>query len=402
MTSEWRNLPLQDVVSLVIDYRGKTPKKLGSDWSAHGYRAFSAKNIKTGQIVQPESIRFADVDLYKKWMKEEIQRRDILVTSEAPFGEVFLWDSNEKIVLSQCLFALRCKSDFYPPYIFYYMTTAQFQAELRGRATGTTVTGLRQPELLKCSIKCPNYPTQVFIADTLYALDKRIANNKAINHQLEQMTKMIYKSWFVDFEPWDGIMPNGWRTEKIGNLCRSVSQTHPRKKEKLIFFNTGDIDRGLFLHSTYSLVRDMPGQAKKSIEYNDILYSEIRPINKHYAYVSFNSHDYIVSTKLLVIRATGINSRRLYHYLTSEDVIAELQMEAESRSGTFPQIRFDNIQNMDILLATPEIEEKFATILNDMYNTIELNNAASAKLAEIRDILLPRLMSGKLKLSSEV
>ena len=63
MTSEIRNIPLGDVVSLVIDYRGKTPKKLGSDWATHGFRALSAKNIKTGQIVQHESIRFADADL---------------------------------------------------------------------------------------------------------------------------------------------------------------------------------------------------------------------------------------------------------------------------------------------------------------------------------------------------
>ena len=82
----------------------------------------------------------------------------------------------------------------------------------------------------------------------------------------------------------------------------------------------------------------MPGQAKKSIQQNDILYSEIRPINKHYAYVNFEAFDYIVSTKLMVIRANGINSRRLYHYITSENVIIELQLEAETRSGTFPQI----------------------------------------------------------------
>lgn len=184
MTFEIRSVPLGDVVSLVIDYRGKTPKKLGSDWATRGYRALSAKNIKTGQIVQPESIRFADMDLYKRWMKDEIQRGDILITSEAPFGEVLLWDSDERIVLSQRLFALRCKSNFYSPFIYYYMTSAQFQGELRGRATGTTVTGLRQPELLKCIINYPDYQEQQRIADTLSALDARIAENRAINHHL--------------------------------------------------------------------------------------------------------------------------------------------------------------------------------------------------------------------------
>ena len=102
----------------------------------------------------------------------------------------------------------------------------------------------------------------------------------------------------------------------------------------------------------------------------------------------------------MVIRAAGIDSRRLYHYLASEDVITELQIEAESRSGTFPQIRFENIQNMDILLATPEVEARFSAILNDTYAAIELNNAESANIAALRDTLLPRLMSGELSIDT--
>ena len=215
-----------------------------------------------------------------------------------------------------------------------------------------------------------------------------------INHNLEQAARAVYKSWFVDFEPWGGIQPREWRIEKIGNLCHSVSHTHNRKKENLVFLNTGDIDRGLFLHSDYSPVSKMPGQAKKSISHGDILYSEIRPINRHYGYVSFDANDYIVSTKLMVIRANGLDSRRLYHFLTSDEVVEHLQLEAESRSGTFPQIRFENIQTMNVILGTAEVEEQFSQMLHITYNAIEVNNADTLRLVDLRDSLLPRLMSG--------
>ena len=76
--STWKEYTVADVISKVIDYRGKTPKKLGGDWSDSGYRALSAKNIKTGKIVQVDSIRYVSEDMYKAWMKEEIQREDIL------------------------------------------------------------------------------------------------------------------------------------------------------------------------------------------------------------------------------------------------------------------------------------------------------------------------------------
>ena len=181
---EWKEYTVADVISTVIDYRGKTPKKLGGDWSDSGYRALSAKNIKTGKIVQVDSIRYVSEEMYKCWMKEEVQKEDILITSEAPFGQIYYWDSDEKIVLSQRLFSIRVNQRFYPKYIYFYMTSSFFQAELDGRATGTTVVGLRQPELLKCKIYAPDYQEQKKIADILWCLEQKINYNEAINNNL--------------------------------------------------------------------------------------------------------------------------------------------------------------------------------------------------------------------------
>lgn len=184
MKCKWTEYTVEDVISTVIDHRGKTPKKLGGDWSDTGYRAFSAKNIKTGRIVQLDSIRYVSDDMYKLWMKEEINREDILITSEAPFGQIYFWDRDEKIVLSQRLFAIRVNEQFYSKYVYFYMTSTYFQSELESRATGTTVLGLRQPELLKCKILAPSYKEQKIIADTLWYLEQKIELNNRINNNL--------------------------------------------------------------------------------------------------------------------------------------------------------------------------------------------------------------------------
>ncbi|MBS5491757.1 MAG: restriction endonuclease subunit S [Sutterella wadsworthensis] len=175
---------LKDLIDLIIDYRGKTPKKLGGDWSESGYRVFSAKNIKTGEIVSSESIRYVNNDLYRSWMKDEIQKGDILITSEAPFGQIYFWDSDEKIVLGQRLFAIRPKKSVNGKYLYYYMTGRDFQCELKARATGTTVTGLRQPELLQCQVSMPSKEQQDYVAHLLGTLDKKIQINVAINDNL--------------------------------------------------------------------------------------------------------------------------------------------------------------------------------------------------------------------------
>ncbi len=182
--SQWNSAILSDAVELIIDYRGKTPKKLGGDWCDEGYRVLSAKNIKTGQIVQKDAIRYVDEELYYKWMKEEIKRGDILVTSEAPFGQIYYWDSDEKIVLSQSLFAMRIKKEFDSRYIYHYRTTSLFYEELSARAIGTTVIGLRQPELMKCKITYPNLGTQKKISAILCAFDRKKNVNMLINDNL--------------------------------------------------------------------------------------------------------------------------------------------------------------------------------------------------------------------------
>ena len=198
MTSEWNHFALGEITELVIDYRGKTPKKLGGDWCKQGYRALSAKNIKTGRIVQAETIRYIDESLYRKWMKDEVQRGDILITSEAPFGQIFFWDSDEKIVLSQRLFCVRIKPEYDARFIYYYMTTPEFQSELDGRATGTTVIGLRQPELMKCIIQCPEIQEQKVIAAILSSIDAKIIANEKVNDNLQQQAQAIYSSMFID------------------------------------------------------------------------------------------------------------------------------------------------------------------------------------------------------------
>lgn len=194
-------------------------------------------------------------------------------------------------------------------------------------------------------------------------------------------------------------MPDDWQVRPLSELCDSISRKHKFNKPELIFLNTGDVENGRFLHNNYSDILQMPGQAKKSISRNDILYSEIRPINKHFAYVNFDAEDYVVSTKLMVLRAKYINPRRLYQFLTLPDTLSGLQIEAETRSGTLPQIRFENIQKLEMIVASKQLEEEYSTIINAVYSTIDSNIAENQRLATLRDTLLPKLMNGEIDVS---
>lgn len=148
-------------------------------------------------------------------------------------------------------------------------------------------------------------------------------------------------------------MANKYSTVRLGDFAESVSITHGLKKNTVIFLNTSDIYLGDFLHSIYGNVDGLPGQAKKTIKQFDILFSEIRPANGRWAFVEQEkTDDYVVSTKLMVIRTKSacLHPKYLYYFLTAPETVSWLQVLAESRSGTFPQITFDQVAGLDLPL----------------------------------------------------
>ncbi|PQO33288.1 restriction endonuclease subunit S [Blastopirellula marina] len=157
----WTFSTIDECTSLIIDHRGKTPKKLGSDWSQTGIPAVSAKNIKDGRLIRPDTFKFVDEDLYARWMKDELQAGDILMTSEAPLGELYYLATDSRICLSQRLYGIRANpSVCTPAYLYYWLSSEESQFDLDSRATGTTVVGIRQSELRKVRVLIPSLEIQ--------------------------------------------------------------------------------------------------------------------------------------------------------------------------------------------------------------------------------------------------
>jgi type I restriction enzyme S subunit len=171
----------------------------------------------------------------------------------------------------------------------------------------------------------------------------------------------------------------------VGDLGDTISVMHRFDKPQLIFLNTSDILNGHVLHRDYSPVSEWPGQAKKSIKRGDILFSEMRPVNGRYAFVDFDADDHVASTKLMVIRAKPdrVLPRFLYHFLTSRRVTDWLQHLAESRSGTFPQITFDQVAAFELFLPSPDEQELISGVLDALNDKIEQSRRTSAALEQL-------------------
>ena len=372
-------------------------------------------------------------------------------------GEVCLIPEGLQCCLGQRQVLLRPKKNISGEYLFWALQSPFVQHQISwNEGTGTTVSNVRIPVLKALNI--PRHPDDEYqVANILSSIANKIQLNRQTNQTLEQMAQALFKSWFVDFDPVIdnalaagksipdelqdraqrrqqqlakpdhkplpedilqlfpsefelteelGWVPMGWGVKNMTQLVDTVSNTYPLKTvDSVIFLNTGDIEAGVFLHNDYSDASSLPGQAKKSIQPDDILYSEIRPKNKRFAYVNFESDQYVVSTKLMVLRSKGIvDSKFAYFALTLDNTINDLQSIAELRSGTFPQITFKELSMIKISIPdNNHVLNLFSELILDNYYDKHFQlQAQNIELKKLRDTLLPKLISGELRLPSEV
>ena len=405
-------ITLKDIVELVIDYRGKTPKKLGGKWSEFGIKALSAKNIKNGEIVRKDSIRYVDEELYYKWMKNEIEKGDILLTSEAPFGEIYYWESDEKIVLSQRIFGIRCNSNkVYPKFIYFYMLSPMFQWELKSRATGTTVKGLRQPELLKCKLNIPDYDNQTKIAKILSNIENKIKVIKKINHNLDSILKNIFNEWFIKFSPFKGSIfknselgniPMDWEIKSLQDISKNIicGKTPSTKNEEywgdeIPFVTIPDMHNSIYVFNTerYLSKKGSESQIKKLIPPNSICVSCIATAGLVILTSKYCQTNQQINT---IICEDNVSPYFIYLYMVNLSKYIQLLGSSGSTTNNLNKKEFSKIK---IILPPNKIMKKFSNLVKPLFIKIKKNELEIEKLINLRDLLLPKLMSGEINVS---
>lgn len=374
--------PLGECIESVIDHRGLTPKKLGGDWAHSGHRALSAKNIKNGALVQEGSMNRVSDEIYYRWMTEEVERGDVFITSEAPFGEVLYWDSDEKLVLSQRIFGLKVNRDVCDShYLYYWMRSPFFQGELRGRATGTTVTGLRQPELLKCMVHLPPRDVQAAIAHILGTIDDKIMFNNQTNGYLAEIADALFTDAFGNLED-NAVLSD------IANITMGQSPAGTSYNEEgvgTVFYQ----GRGEFgwRYPTQRLFTTEPKRMAKS---GDVLMSVRAPVGD----LNLAYEDCCIGRGLVAI-SCDYPSYCLYLMRSLGN-----KLDAYNGEGTvFGSISGKALKGIGIVLPGNDDIAAFEAMVAPIDAQIRCNETESRILSQLRDVLLPKLMSGEIDVS---
>ena len=405
--------PLSECLSKVIDYRGKTPKKLGSDWSGSGYRAISANNVKFTGLFKLDSVNFASEELYKKWMKDEIQKGDLLLTSEAPSGQVMYWDSDEKIVLSQRLFALRASSTVYNKYLKYYLQSSVGQKEIFKNNSGSTVFGISAKTFQNISIRYPAYSNQIRIGDFLYSIDRKIELNNKINAELEAIAKTLYDYWFVQFDFPDangkpykssgGVMvynptlkrdtPEGWTIKTLSQIANITMGQSPEGESYnevgngAVFFQ-GSTDFGWLFPTTRKFTTAPARIAKKG----DILLSVRAPVGD----MNIAKVDCCIGRGLAALNSKTGSDGFLFYVMKYFKQIFDRK---NSAGTTFGSITKDDLHSLELVYPDAVTLQKYDAIVTKYNKMIFQRSLENEQLVSLRDWLLPMLMNGQVTIN---
>jgi len=191
---EWDAHVFGDTIEHVIDFRGRTPKKLGMDWGGGDILALSANNVQPGAIDISREAYFGGERLYRKWMTNgNVRKGDVLLTMEAPLGNVAQIPDDARYILSQRVIALRLNAGvLLNDFAFWQMQSNEFQQAMVRRSTGSTATGIQRAELVKLHFKAPPVQEQSLIAERLFSIEHKLEGERlALAKQLQQKAGLM-------------------------------------------------------------------------------------------------------------------------------------------------------------------------------------------------------------------
>ncbi len=427
MGGEWADRAIDELMDAIIDYRGKTPKKSNS-----GIPLITAKIIKGGRIDEPSE--FIAIEEYDDWMRRGSPKAgDVLITTEAPMGEVAQL-SSANVALAQRVILLRGKESLLDnSFLKFVLQSSTVQHRLRARESGTTVTGIKQKELRKVLIPTPPLPEQKRIASVLGALDDKIELNHKMNKTLEAMAQAIFKSWFIDFD-WIhqnqpsplaplpegegdgecnksplplgeglgeggvalvvselGPIPKGWEESTVGKEFKLImgqsppGNTYNKDGEGMPFFQ-GATDFGF----RFPTSRVFCTEPKRIAEAGDTLISVRAPVGRPN-----------MATEQCCLGRGVASMRHNSGSLSFTFGVAkalEHRFESFNAEGTvFGSINKKDFERLPVIKPPSYIVQDFDSLVSSLDQKIEINEHQSRTITLIRDALLPKLISGEIR-----
>lgn len=408
MESNVGRFKLEECTIKITDGTHSTVK---DDSTGNSY-LLSCKNIKDGKIVIGNNERRINEDQLKQLRKRTgLQKNDVLITTVGTIGEsAIVRSENINYEFQRSVAILRPKTDILNPEYLYYLTkTRDFIAQAMGLTSGSVQTCLFLGNIKEVKVSIPSLKKQKRIVEILSSLDDKIELNNEMNKTLEEMAQAIFKSWFVDFEPFKdgefeeselGIIPRGWKTLELSELGNIITGKTPSKNnpehfgDEYKFITPKDINGDMFITKSE---RGLSSEGYKKMKKNmHCKYSiGVSCIGSDLGEVYLNDDDGFTNQQ---INTLTLNNYKYYSYV----YICLKNMKDEFKNmasgSAVPIINKTTFSKIKIVVPSEKYIENFYNKVNSIFNKILININQNKELKEIRDTLLPKLISGEIQI----
>ena len=284
------------------------------------------------------------------------------------------------------------QADFHFVYYYFHSIKPKLHsmAEIGGTRRALTKGMFEQLDIL-----LPPLPEQRAIAGVLSSLDDKLDLLHRQNKTLEAMAEALFRQWFIE------EADAGWKTVKVGDFVKTnIASIDKSSNIKTIrYLDTGSLVQGMILEYQPFEISEAPSRARRIVKHNDILISTVRPDQKHYGIIKNPDKDIIVSTGFCVITCERINPHFIYTALTMDEMTEFLHSIADGSTSTYPSLKPSDIENIEFQLPPESKLRAFSDYADKAWEKIDRNHNQIRTLERLRDTLLPKLMSGEVRVS---
>lgn len=391
---EWKQYKLGEIVNRKIGYGIVQP---GASPTT-GVPVIKCNNIIAG-LHTPSDLDKTTEEIAAQYNRTKLNGGELVITLVGTVGKTAIVPSS----FAGCnLVRATGLIDIIDPvlalWVKYYIDSPLGQSYIEQNLNTTVQATFNVKSLNDMPIPFPRYCIIDKIVSILSSLDAQIENNNRINRNLEAQAQALFKSWFVDFEPWGGVMPEGWREGKLGDYCRCVlGGTPSRAKEEywngdVAWINSGEVNR--FRITTPSEWITKLGVEKSATKLLPAKTTVLAITGATLGQVSLLEIDTCANQSVIGILQ---NERVPYEFIypLMNEKIKELVLH--QTGGAQQHINKDNVESVAVYMPDDKIMSRYKEIVAPMYATIANKEFSNLRLASLRDTLLPKLMKGEIE-----
>ena len=397
---EWKECKFGDYCDFQNGYAFKS-----SEFKTNGeYKIVKIKELKDGLVKFFDDSASVDIHDIKEFEKYKIYRNDVLfaltgdpVSKPNPLswvGRVSIYRSDENALLNQRTCKIKKSDEIDNQFLYYYFRQWENFYALASKATGSaSQANISTNTIADTIIKLPPLPTQQKIARILSSLDDKIELNNKINDNLEQQAQAIFKSWFVDFEPFGGEMPADWKEGKLGEFVEIKRGGSPRPIQN---FMADEGLRWLKISDVTSL--SAPFVLKIAEHIKDAGLSKTVFLKAGSLVLSNSATpgipkiidlDTCIHDGWLYFPKSQLSNE--YLYLLFREI--RPQLVNLGNGSIFTNLKTDILKNFEISLPSTETLSKFQNIIKPIFEKVLATQREIKQLETLRDTLLPKLMN---------